>query len=242
MDQATLFSARQMASRGSKSVKVYEILRNAIISLELPPESAINEKDICAQLGISRTPLREAILQLAKESLVTIAPGDGTFVNKIVVREVLKGQLIRDTIEMRLTRLAARFFRPEFEKDFELALFKQHAASKRRDVNEFFSLDNEFHQLICNCAGFPDAWLTIHYAIGQLDRVRRQAFPLEGHYDIVYEEHSQMYEALKLKDEEGVAAAFQAQLDSAFSSIDILRVKRPDLLTGENNVGVAEIR
>lgn len=51
-----------------------------------------------------------------------------------------------------------------------------------------------------------------------------------------------MYEALKLKDEKGVAAVFQAQLNSAFSSIDILRVKRPDLLTGENNVGVAEIR
>ncbi|MHC2297949.1 DNA-binding GntR family transcriptional regulator [Rhizobium mongolense] len=242
MDQIALFSPDQLDTRGSKSAQVYELLRNAIISLQLQPESAINEKEICAQLGISRTPLREAILQLAKESLVKIAPSDGTFVNKIVIREVLQGQLVRDTIEMRLTRLAARNFLPDSEKDFELALFKQHAAAKRRDVDEFFALDNEFHKLICACAGFPDAWLTIHNATGQLDRVRRQAFPLEGHFDVVYEEHSQMYEALKINDEEAVAAIFQVQLDSAFSSIDILREKRPDLLTGETDVGVKNIR
>lgn len=106
----------QLDSRTSKSVQVYELLRIAIISLEMPPDSAVVEKDICAQLGISRTPLREAILQLAKESLIKIAPSDGTFVNKIIIREVLQGQLVRDTIEMRLTKLAARNFKREYEK------------------------------------------------------------------------------------------------------------------------------
>ncbi|WP_433850753.1 GntR family transcriptional regulator [Brucella pseudogrignonensis] len=243
MDQIVpLFSSDQLDGRTSKSAQVYELLRNAIISLKLPPDTAIQEKEICAQLGISRTPLREAILQLAKESLIKIAPSDGTFVNKIVLREVLQGQLVRDTIEMRLTQLAARNFEVEFEKDFELALFKQKGAAKRKDVDDFFMLDNEFHKLICECAGFPDAWMAIHNATGQLDRVRRQAFPLEGHYSIVFDEHCEMYERIKRKDEAGVAQIFQVQLDSTFPSIKILREKRPDLIIGEADISVFDIR
>lgn len=243
MDQiAPLFSADQLDGRTSKSAQVYELLRNAIIALKLPPDSAIVEKEICAQLGISRTPLREAILQLAKENLIKIAPSDGTFVNRIVLREVLQGQLVRDTIEMRLTRLAARNYKPDYEKDFELALFKQHAAAGREDVDEFFALDNEFHQLICKCAGFPDAWQTIHNATGQLDRTRRQAFPLEGHFAVVYAEHKEMFECIKRRDEDGAAAVFQIQLDSTFPSIEILRDKRPELLGDDLSISARDIR
>ncbi|ANL51042.1 GntR family transcriptional regulator protein (plasmid) [Rhizobium phaseoli] len=238
----TLFSADQLDSRFSKSSQVYELLRNAIISLKLLPESALNEKDICAQLGISRTPLREAILQLAKENLIKIVPSDGTFVNRIVLREVLQGQLVRDTLEMRVTRLAARNFQPQFEKEFELALFKQRAAAERKEVDEFFALDNEFHQIVCRCAGFGEVWQSIHYATGQLDRVRRQAFALEQQYMMVFEEHQQMYESLRSHDEDGVAKAFQIQLDSTFPSIDILRRERPDLLIGEEHFDVSDIR
>ncbi|WP_192251744.1 GntR family transcriptional regulator [Mesorhizobium caraganae] len=243
MEQITpLFTPDQLDGRTSKSAQVYELLRGAIIALKLPPDTAIVEKEICAQLGISRTPLREAILQLAKESLIKIAPSDGTFVNKIVLTEVLQGQLVRDTVEMRLTQLAARNFKNDYEKDFELALFKQKAAAKRKDVDEFFALDNEFHRLICACAGFPDAWLTIHNATGQLDRVRRQAFPLEGHFNVVFDEHREIYERIRRHDEVGAAKVLQVQLDSTFPSIQMLREKRPELLSGDEDVGVTDIR
>jgi len=237
-----LFQPQQLHNRTSKTAQVYELLRDAIIALQLPPGAAIVEKELCAQLGVSRTPLREAILQLANESLIRIAPSDGTFVNKIVLREVLHGQLVRDTLEARLTRLAARHYRAGFDKDFELALFKQHGAATRRDVDEFFALDNEFHRLVCACAGFPEAWATIHNATGQLDRVRRLAFPLEGHFATVYDEHREMVEHIQRHDEDAVAQVFQVQLDSTFPSLDILRRARPDLLTDENVADVADIR
>ncbi|RUM20473.1 GntR family transcriptional regulator [Rhizobium vallis] len=237
-----VFSADQLDSRFSKSSQVYELLRNAIISLQLLPESALNEKDICAQLEISRTPLREAILQLAKENLIKIVPSDGTFVNRIVLREVLQGQLVRDTLEMRVTRLAARNFQSQFEKEFELALFKQRAAAERKEVDEFFALDNEFHHIICRCAGFGEVWQTIHYSTGQLDRVRRQAFALEQQFFMVLEEHEQMYESLRARDEEGIAKVFQIQLDSTFPSIEILRRERPELLLGGEDFNVSDIR
>ncbi|ANL51039.1 GntR family transcriptional regulator protein (plasmid) [Rhizobium phaseoli] len=231
MDQS-LFNPKLLDARSSKSAQVYEVMRDAIISLRLAPDAPILEREISAQLGVSRTPLREAILQLANESLVRIAPSDGTFVNRILLSEVLQGQLVRDTIEMRLTRLAARNFTEAFEKDFQLALFQQSSAAKRQDVDEFFALDNQFHRLICSCAGFPEAWQTIHGATGQLDRCRRLAFSLEAHYSTVFDEHTAMFEMLKTRNEDGVAEVFQAQLDSTFPSFDILRRERPDVVAG----------
>jgi len=243
VDQAIqLFTNEQIDGRMPKAMQVYELIRAAIISLKLTPGSAIVEKDICAQLGISRTPLREAILQLSQESLVNIKPSGGTFVNKIILRQVLEGQLVRDTLEMRLVRLAARRFDGQFEKEFDLALFKQRSAAERQDVDEFFALDNEFHRLICSVAGYPDIWETIHSATGQLDRCRRQAFPLEGHFMTVLKEHEDIYDCLKRHDEEGAAAAFQVQLDSTFPSLEVLRKHLPDLIQYDGEVSVDDIR
>jgi DNA-binding GntR family transcriptional regulator len=143
---------------------------------------------------------------------------------------------------MRVTRLAARNFPPQFEREFELALFKQKAAAERKEVDEFFALDNEFHQIICRCASFGEVWKTIHYSTGQLDRVRRRAFALEQQFLLVFEEHQQMYESLRARDEDGVAKAFQVQLDSTFPSIEILRRERPELLLGGEDFGVHDIR
>nr|WP_278116129.1 GntR family transcriptional regulator [Mesorhizobium sp. WSM4875]WIE94648.1 GntR family transcriptional regulator [Mesorhizobium sp. WSM4875] len=237
-----LFSIDQIDGRLPKAMQVYEIIRDAIISMKLPPGAPIVEKEICAQLGISRTPLREAILQLAKESLVNIYPSGGTFVNKIVLRDVLEGQLVRDTLEMRLVRLAARNFQVGFEREFDLALFKQKAAADRKDVDEFFALDNEFHKLVCTVAGHPNVWMTIHNSTGQLDRCRRQAFPIEGHFATVYAEHQEIYRCLKAKDEEGAAAAFQVQLDSTFPSLVLLREHLPELLQDYHEVDLSDIR
>jgi hypothetical protein len=93
------------------------------------------------------------------------------------------------------------------------------------------------------CAGFPEAWQTVHGAAGQLDRCRRLAFSLEAHYSAVYDEHAAMYEKLRARDEEGVAEIFQVQLDSTFPSIDILLRERPDVVAGSKaDFDIARIR
>lgn len=235
-------SIDRIDARLPKGMQVYEILRNDIISMRLTPGTNLQEKDICAQLGISRTPLREAFLQLAKEGLIHVVPSDGTFVSKIVPREVLTGHLIRDTTEVRLVRLAARHFRPEFEMDFELNLFRQKAAADRKQTDEFFMLDNQFHQLVCNASGFAGAWATIHAATGQLDRVRRQAFPIEEHFQTVYAEHQAIYQHLRDHDEDAAVAVFQEQLDSAFPSLRLLHATFPDLIAEEGDFDIDSIR
>src|SRR4029434_4391874 len=75
--------------------QVYRLLRHAIITLRLPPGVTIIEKQITDQLGISRTPVRDALRQLADEGLVTIKPQSGTFVALIDRLQLEEGRVIR---------------------------------------------------------------------------------------------------------------------------------------------------
>ncbi|MDX7951477.1 GntR family transcriptional regulator [Lichenihabitans sp. Uapishka_5] len=241
-DIALALKPRPVDQRLPKATQVYEVIRSAIISMELPPGASVPEKAICNQLDVSRTPFREAILQLATEDLVTIKPGEGTFVNRIHLREVLDGQIVRDAVEPRLVRLAARRFQPKFASAFDLSLFKQRSAAERRDFDEFFDLDNEFHRLIGDCSEFPNVWRTIHMATGQLDRVRRIAFPIEDNFGEVIGEHSRIADCIKAGDEDGAAAVLQAQLDSIFKTIEIIKEADPTIISAEQNATLDMIR
>ena len=236
------FDVAKIDARLPKTTQLYELMREAIIAMVLPPAAPILEREICARLGISRTPLREAILQLAAEHLVLIRPGGGTFVNRIVVNEVLAGQIARDTLEVRLARLAARRFSAASAKEFELSLFKQKGAAERRDVAEFFALDDDFHRLVCVLSGYPDGWRTLRVATGQLDRVRRLAFPVENNFDAVLGEHTAIYKALSRNDEAGTVKALQGQIDSIFETIRLIREQNPEILTYEGEIGLGDIR
>ena len=88
--------------------QVYRLLRQSIITLRLPPGATIIEKQITDQLGISRTPVRDALRQLADEGLVTIKPQSGTFVALIDRLQLEEGRVIRRALEIEAIKLAAR--------------------------------------------------------------------------------------------------------------------------------------
>ena len=103
-----------------KTAQVYEIMRRAVVGMALEPGSIVNEKLICDQLGISRTPLREAILQLSSENLVSVVPNAGTCVLKIDRQSVFDGQLVRDALEMKVVRLAAAAKKGHLDRTFTM--------------------------------------------------------------------------------------------------------------------------
>ncbi|MCZ7934783.1 GntR family transcriptional regulator [Agrobacterium leguminum] len=237
-----VFDNAKIDARLSKSHQLYEHLRAAIISMKLVPGEPLPEKELCAHFGVSKTPFRDALKKLVDESLVTVVPSGGTFVNKMVLREVLEGQMVRETLEVKMVRLAARNYHPSFDKKFELQLFTQELAARNPNVDEFFALDNEFHRLICLCAGFPKIWQTIHYATGQLDRVRRHSYTMRSHFDDVLKEHREIHDAIKRGDEAGAAKAFQIQLDAVIPVFEQLRLEASDIIDDCAGIGVEQIR
>lgn len=223
-----------------KALKAYNAIRSAIITMKLEPGAVLLEREICTQLGISRTPMREAVLRLSQEGLVNVIPSGGTFVNKISVRDVIEGQIVRDALEIRMVRLAARRFDPVRQRDFDLLLFRLQEAAKRADADEAFAIDNEFHQLICAAAGFPRVWQTIHNTTGQLDRLRRRAYPKAGFFDEVIEEHTAIQNAIFARDEALALQLMKVHLDGIAQVLRFVMESDPGIVTDEEDLAVLD--
>lgn len=225
-----IFTARAAAADSQpKSARAYAEIRDAIITMKLSPGAVLQETEICAVLGVSRTPFREAVQRLAQEGLVSVVPGDGTFVSRITLREVIEGYIVRDSVEARTIRLAARNYDSAFDKDFDLLLFRQQEAAKRDDHDESFRVDDDFHRQLCLVAGFPRLWRTIRTATGQLDRVRRRAYQNERFHAEVLSEHAAIYSALRARDADEAARLMRLHLG------DLLAVARD---VTESHIGV----
>jgi DNA-binding GntR family transcriptional regulator len=223
--------ADAIGSGQPKAVWAYDVIRDAIITSKLAPGETLNEKETCAALGISRTPMREAVLRLAQEGLLNVVPSGGTFVNDILVRKVIEGHLVRSSLESRTIRLAARYFEPAHGKHLDLLMFRQEQAARIRDTGDAFTVDDEFHQCLCRIAGFPNIWQTIHAATGQLDRVRRRAFPKAGYFSEVVNEHQLIYDALKSNDEEAAASALKVHLQGIVPALEFVLSDDPAIVT-----------
>ena len=211
-----------------KTPQVYETVRRAIVMLEMPPGAAISEKDICDQLGISRTPLREAILQLHTEKLVEVRPASGTFVSQIDLQHVMDGQIVREALEMRVVRIAAKKVTKEFARSLDFNLHQQRVLAAEKDYDGFYDLDEAMHQLICEFGSSPRIWQIVTGAKAHLDRVRRLAFPEDHHLDIVLAEHTAIIDGLKAGDAKAASKAMSGHLNRVFKTIRHLLSQRSE--------------
>ena len=211
-----------------KTAQVYGIIRNAIVNLHMAPGSSINEKLICEQLGISRTPLREAILQLNAENLVTVVPNSGTYVSKIDLQSVFDGQLVRDALELKVVRLAANKMTSQFERALDFNMHQQRRMAQDLDYDGFYELDEQFHTMICEFGASLHIWKIIDGAKAQLDRVRRLSFPLPSHLDVVLQEHAAVVAGLVARDADKAEAAMKDHIERVFTMIRRHVVERRD--------------
>ncbi len=86
--------------RRQVSDQVYEALKKAIVSLRLPPGTSISENRICRQIGVSRTPVRSAIIRLVEDGLIEVFPQKGSFVAPIKLSAVRNNHFIRKALEL----------------------------------------------------------------------------------------------------------------------------------------------
>jgi DNA-binding GntR family transcriptional regulator len=108
--------------------QVHSTLHHLIVHCVLPPGSPIREKDLSEQMEVSRTPIREALLQLEKEGLVEIYPQSGTRISKISMEEVRESHFIREAMESATVRFAAQQGDSELHKQLNTRLQEFEAA------------------------------------------------------------------------------------------------------------------
>src|SRR3954454_2203104 len=132
--------------------RAYHAVREMIVSLELRPGAVIVERDLTQQLGIGRTPMREALRRLAQEKFVAVYPRRGMFVTTVEIRDLASLCEVRVAIEGLAARLAAE--RATASDTEELAALSGELGSKR-SPRELMELDERVHRAIYRIARNP---------------------------------------------------------------------------------------
>lgn len=204
-------------------------IRRAILTLELEPNAALSEKELSSRFGISRTPVREALIKLSDEGLVDIFPQRGTYVSPIRVREVAEAQFIREALETAVARTAAEKADDAFKMRLRENLAEQRIAMESARLADFMRLDESFHRSFSEFANLPRAWHVIQNVKGQLDRVRYLSLPHPGHVTHLYEQHKAISDAVQAGDPDAAAGHMRHHLREVFKSIDELMVEQPEV-------------
>ena len=199
--------------------QVYALLRRTIVTLRLPPGAAIVEKDITQQLGISRTPVRDAVRLLAEEGLVNIKPQSGTFVALINREQLEEGRLIRRALEIEGIKLAVQNVTQERIDTLQGIIAAQERAGGRGDHIGFIDLDDRFHRHISEMSGHLRLWKVITGVKAQLDRMRLMAAPFPGQERRVIGQHQAIADALQKRNEERCVRALEHHLDDAYAQL-----------------------
>jgi DNA-binding GntR family transcriptional regulator len=207
---------------------VYRELRDDIVSMRRAPGQPIVEKEIALARGVSRTPVREALLRLAGEDLVEIFPQSGTFVARIPASALPEAILMRTALEQTTARLAAeRAHAGDIARLHDL-IERQRRVEARGERDRFHAADEAFHAAIAEAAGHPGIWRFIEQVKIQVDRYRRLTLPVPGRMRLVLGEHAAVVAAIEAHDPPAAAAAMAAHLERLRASIGDVRDLNPD--------------
>lgn len=218
-------SARQVTIAS----RVYDVLRQAIIQLQLKPGNPLSEADIARQLGVSRQPVREAFIKLAENGLVEVRPQRGTFVQLISVRDVTNAQFLREVIEVAVVSRAASKAAPEDISNLFALIDDQAQAATLGDNVAFLRLDEKFHQTIARSAGCEDAWRVIEGLKAQMDRVRYLSLPQATPLSTILKQHKAIADAIQEGDAGQAADSMRAHLGEILNSLPRLATEHSDL-------------
>ncbi|CAG0971429.1 HTH-type transcriptional repressor RspR [Burkholderiales bacterium] len=207
-------------------------LRREILAGRMRPGQTLSENEIAARLGVSRTPVREAIIRLESEGLLSVRPQVGTVVAPIDVEEVADGQFLREAIECRSARLAAGRVRPADVRDLKANLRDQGRAVARHDQARFLALDDRMHRHIVAMAGRPNVWRAVEDVKAQLDRVRVLSLEDPSWLAMILAQHEAIVHDVLAGDGDAAAKTMEAHLRSVFASIDTIAAREPDYFRG----------
>lgn len=208
--------------------EVFDELRRQIVDVELLPGSVLPERAICERFGISRTPLREAVLRLVQSGLVVVAPQYATFVAPLDVAAIREAHFLRDNLEPAALRLLCSG-EPVDLAGMEEVLLEQRLLLARGDLSTFLPLDDQFHRLIFQLAGLEGVWSIIHTKKAHLDRVRHLQAPQTGKIPLLIEQHQAILDAVKHRDADAAETALRTHISGAIHYLAELQDLRPDL-------------
>jgi DNA-binding GntR family transcriptional regulator len=212
---------------------VYELLRQAIVSVELEPGQRLSENELALRIGVSRTPIREAIVRLRDDRLVEIVPQLGTFVTRISPAAVADAQFVRESLECAAVKLAAKRADTAAIEALRATLDRQAETQAAHDLDRFYVLDDEFHRAICDLSGRGIAWALSQRASGHLNRIRRLSLARPDYISEMIVEHHAVLEAITARKPSQGERVLRAHLQMVVSSLPEIKAAHPEFFAAD---------
>jgi len=188
---------------------VYYSLRKNIITLNLKPGEPLNIKTISEKLNVSRTPVRDALIKLAKEGLVDVIPQKGTSVSKIDLKRVEEERFLRESLELRAIEI---FMGIKKESDINLLqniLDMQKQCVVNNDLLALQEYDDEFHKVFFTATEKNTCWEIIQSMSGHYRRIRLISLWERPIITKVIDEHQKILDSIIKGDTQRTIALFK---------------------------------
>ena len=197
----------------------YEAIRKSILSGQWKIGELYNEKAIAADLGISRTPVREALLELASQDLIIFLPRRGLMVNRFTRRDVDEIFELRKAVELAAVEKITATSPPFDLFEIEESLLSQRKAVKQKDYLAFMEADRLFHTRFSELTNNRRIIAILENIRDMIHVMGAKALALEGRALEVIEEHQTIFEAVKKGDIEEARKAMAYHLDQSKGAV-----------------------
>jgi DNA-binding GntR family transcriptional regulator len=217
--------ARQ--GRGGTVQRVQDVVRDAIVRLELPPGTAIDKAALCARLGVSRFPVSEALGRLAAEGFVEVLPQRGTRVARIDLADCRQAMFIRRALEAEAMRAIVPRADAVLLAALDKNLREQEVALGSDHGGRFHQLDLELHELLLGFLGYERVKNAVEAARASLDRARLFMCTPTRQLS-TFAEHQAILAAMKRRDPAAAVTAMESHLDAVMDELVDFAGRNPD--------------
>lgn len=209
------------------------ILKDNIIRIELEPGSMISEKEIATELGLSRTPIREALIELSKSQIVEIFPQRGSMISLIDYDLVEEAYFARVVMEKAIVELACEKATDKDLLTLEENLMLQEFYLNNTDSFKLLELDNEFHMKLFQICNKKQCYEMVRSMSVHFDRVRSLSLR-SSRYTGRVEEHRAIVSAIKERNPDLAKEIIQKHISSYVVDEKDICEKYPDYIKGYN--------
>ena len=198
---------------------VFNTLRKAILTGQLKPGERLMEVHLANKLGVSRTPIREAIRKLELEGLVIMIPRRGAEVAQITEKSLKDVLEVRRALDVLSVELACERITQEGMEELEKACQEFAGATKGKDASVIAMADVKLHDIIVDATGNQRLKQLVNNLSEQMYRYRFVYIKDESQHEKLIAEHREIYEGILAKDKERAAMAARTHIDNQEKSI-----------------------
>lgn len=198
---------------------VFNTLREAILKGELKPGERLMELQLAAKLGVSRTPIREAIRMLEQEGLAVTIPRKGAEVAKMTEKDMQDVLQIREALDELAANIACEQITKEQLEELIDAMHEFEESTQTGSIRRIAEVDVKFHDIIYQSTGNPKLVSMLNNLREQMYRYRVEYLKDAKNYPTLLKEHQEMVEGLRTKNKEKVTKVMQQHVKNQATAV-----------------------